>query len=61
MEGGAYQRCGELQERVRSEGIQERARAAGKPGCRARERDMPLRDTLLCILGKKALTAAMEV
>jgi hypothetical protein len=46
MGGGAYQRYRELQERIRSEGIKESARPAGKPGSWTRERDMPLRDIL---------------
>ncbi|MDR1278785.1 MAG: hypothetical protein LBK02_08540, partial [Treponema sp.] len=61
MEGGARQRYGELQERIRSEGIKESARLTGKPGSWTRERNMPLKDIVLCALGKKALTTTMEV
>jgi hypothetical protein len=58
---GAQERCSELQERIRGGQIKESARFKEKPGSWTRERDMPLRDILLCTLGKKALTAAMEV
>jgi hypothetical protein len=60
MDRGARQRCGELQERIRSGPVKESARFAGKPGSWTRERDMPLQ-ILLCTLGKKALTTTMEV
>jgi hypothetical protein len=61
MDKGARQRCEELQERIGSEPIQESARFAEKPGSWTRERNMPLKDILLCMLGKKALTTTMEV
>jgi hypothetical protein len=61
MDRGARQRCEELQERIGSEPIRESARFAGKPGSWTGERNMPLKDILLCTLGKKALTTTMEV
>jgi hypothetical protein len=61
MEWGARGRCRELQERIKGEGIKGHARIDGRGGSWTRTRDMPLKDILLCTLGKKALITTMEV
>jgi hypothetical protein len=61
MGGGALWRFGILQASIQSEWIKWWARISGDTGSWTRQRNMPLADMLMCTLGKKALSAVMEV
>ncbi|MFP3041616.1 IS4 family transposase [Treponema primitia] len=54
-------RFGKLQARIYSEKLKGTARIAGDESSWTRKRDMPLGDMLACILGRKALSATMEI
>jgi len=60
-EESVYERIKQLFEEICSERIRKAARKTGDTGSWTRERNMPLRDILRCTLGKKGLSAVMEV
>ena len=60
-EESVYERIKKLFEAICSGRIREAARKKDDTGSWTRERNMPLRDILRCILGKKGLSAVMEV
>ena len=60
-EKSVYERIKQLFEAICSKRIREASRKKDDTGSWTRERNMPLRDILRCILGKKGLSAVMEV
>jgi len=60
-EESVYERIKQFFKEICSERIKEAARQKDDTWSWTRERNMPLRDILRCILGKKGLSAVMEV
>jgi rhodanese-related sulfurtransferase len=54
-------RFGELMDGIKGDGIKETARMAGDTSSWTRNRAMPLNDVILSAIGKKALSASMEI
>ena len=60
-EDDVYRRLGQLFTEIHSEQIKAWARKIGDFSSWTRQRDMPLHDILMCILGKKGLSTVMEI
>ena len=60
-EESVYERIEQLFEEICNEKIREASRKKDDTGSWTRDRNMPLRDILRCILGKKGLSAVMEL
>jgi hypothetical protein len=61
VERGPHERFGEFQAGILSDRVKDAARFSGDTARWSRQRDMPLPDIIRCTLGRKGLTAAMEL